>query len=338
MDEMFVAQKDDSQLPLEADLFKMEFKYYKSKRKIPDLSQVLDIRKDSRKESRYFAWKEIYIGCNDLGIKSTVKVTELPSVPGFLLIPEAFTPAGLHYWTHRCLVDFPERPNVTNLETLPASITRRIGEGKVILDEELRTRLRWATLGYHHNWKTKVYDVENYTTFPPDLARCAAMFAEKVAGYTYEYRAEAGIINYYSLGTALSGHVDYSEEDQSAPLVSISLGCTCVFLIGGAERSVRPTPVFLRHGDVSIMTGLSRLAYHGVPRVIVEKSTPLSNDLRTSCPDAGLEKSETLDHCGSEPNANKDGDVVFCKDGICRSYLKNNRINITVRQVFKPDI
>lgn len=61
----------------------------------------------------------------------TLKVFEVPSVPGLLLVPKAFTAEGLHRWTHRSLLDFPQRPNVTNLETLPASVTRRIDEGKV---------------------------------------------------------------------------------------------------------------------------------------------------------------------------------------------------------------
>lgn len=52
----------------------------------------------------------------------------------------------------------------------------------------------------------QVYDLKNFTSFPPDLASCAAIFAEKVAGYPHEYRAEAAIVNYYPIGTTLSGN------------------------------------------------------------------------------------------------------------------------------------
>ncbi|XP_022694322.1 nucleic acid dioxygenase ALKBH1-like isoform X1 [Varroa jacobsoni] len=323
-------------LSLEEDLYKLEFKYYKARQSPPDLSQVLDVGKDAAN----FTWRQIEIGDNDSGINSTVKVCEVVSVPGLLLVPKAFTPEGLHRWTHRSLLDFPERPNVTNLETLPASVTRRIGESRVlnvVLDVELRKKLRWTTLGYHHDWNSKVYDLANYTTFPSDLARCAAVFAEQVAGYAYEYQAEAAIVNYYPVGTTLSGHVDHSEEDLSAPLVSISLGCTAIFLIGGTERSTRPTPIFLRHGDVALMTGASRLAYHGVPRVFIEKGSFRNRhfDDSSQCPTTG--KWETDAEHTSDEDEQLDQSVE-CKESICFSYLKKNRININIRQVHKPDI
>ena len=49
------------------------------------------------------------------------------------------------------------------------------------------------------------YNRQHYSRFPPELARCAAVFAEKVAGYEYQYRAEAAIVNFYPIGTTLAG-------------------------------------------------------------------------------------------------------------------------------------
>ena len=41
-----------------------------------------------------------------------------------------------------------------------------------------------------------------------------------------------------------------------------------MFLIGGQTKAVRPQALILRSGDVVIMSGPSRLAYHSVPKVI----------------------------------------------------------------------
>lgn len=51
----------------------------------------------------------------------------------------------------------------------------------------------------------QVYDLTNFTPFPADLASCASLFAEKVTGYPHKYKAEAAIVNYYPVGTTLSG-------------------------------------------------------------------------------------------------------------------------------------
>ena len=55
-----------------------------------------------------------------------------------------------------------------------------------------------------------------------------------------DYRAEAAIINYYPMDSSLGGHVDYSEPNKNAPLVSISIGQSAIFLIGGPSKSIKP--------------------------------------------------------------------------------------------------
>ena len=44
---------------------------------------------------------------------------------------------------------------------------------------------------------------------------------------------DAALVNYYSAGDTLGGHCDDVERDMSKPIVSISLGCRAVFLLGG---------------------------------------------------------------------------------------------------------
>ena len=82
-----------------------------------------------------------------------------------------------------------------------------------------------------------------------------------------EYRPNAALINYYREGDKLCGHVDDAESDQTQPLVSISLGCPAIFLMGGENKDVVPTPMILRHGDAAVLSGAARRAYHGLPRI-----------------------------------------------------------------------
>jgi len=96
-----------------------------------------------------------------------------------------------------------------------------------------------------------------------------AVWAE-VAGYPAP--PEACLINYYSASARLGSHVDADEEDTAAPVVSISLGDDAVFHIGGATRSDPKLRLVLRSGDVVILGGAARRAYHGVDRIIAGTS------------------------------------------------------------------
>ena len=111
-------------------------------------------------------------------------------------------------------------------------------------EPSLLSKLRWVTLGYHHNWDTKRYSQANRSPFPEGLTDLAQELAGRL-GYGVGYRAEAAIINYYHRGSTLSGHTDHSEL-VVAPLFSVSLGCTAIFMIGGSTRDVVPTPLYLR--------------------------------------------------------------------------------------------
>ena len=55
--------------------------------------------------------------------------------------------------------------------------------------------------------------------------------------------------------------------DLAKPIVSLSLGCAAIFLLGGETRETAPTAVLLRSGDAVVLAGESRRRYHGVPRI-----------------------------------------------------------------------
>jgi alkylated DNA repair protein (DNA oxidative demethylase) len=70
-------------------------------------------------------------------------------------------------------------------------------------------------------------------------------------------------------------HQDHDEQDFDAPVLSVSLGDTCIFRVGGTTRK-EPTRSFrLASGDVLVLGGSARLAFHGVDRVIGGSSTLL---------------------------------------------------------------
>ncbi|MFI1287649.1 alpha-ketoglutarate-dependent dioxygenase AlkB family protein [Streptomyces sp. NPDC020792] len=78
---------------------------------------------------------------------------------------------------------------------------------------------------------------------------------------------DIALINFYDAEAHMGMHRD-SDERSGAPVVSLSLGDTCVFRFGNTGTRTRPwTDVELRSGDLFVFGGPSRLAYHGVPRV-----------------------------------------------------------------------
>eukprot|EP00731_Ephydatia_muelleri_P027395 Em0019g268a len=234
------------------------------------------------------------------------KVFTLASAPGLYVIPNPFREGGQHHWVKQCLVTYPCKPNVCNLdahvvrtgdgrlwprELGPSAaemvvsrgiqevskdvseVSKDVSEAEVSKDvskmpnhSDLLHKLHWVTLGYHYDWTAKVYHMEHRSPFPEDMAKLSTFILD-VAGFP-NFVPEAAIVNYYNLGSTLSGHTDHSEQDLSRPLLSISFGQSAMFLIGGATKQVRPKAILLRSGDVIIMSGACRLAYHGVPKIV----------------------------------------------------------------------
>nr|CAD7457303.1 unnamed protein product [Timema tahoe] len=292
---------------------------------------------------------------------------------------------GQRYWVCRCLRDYTHKPQRLNLD---AHGDLKNGEkwwelcNKSIENKQrLLKKLRWATLGYHHNWDSKMYSQEAHDTFPADLATIC-QFVARVAGFE-DFSAEAAIVNFYHMDSTLSGHTDHSEVDRNAPLLSFRGGQECsatvlqvscsgwagilitrrwtgmlrycpsgkllllgwhadhsevdrnapllslripsflysidklnmeletraasykevatafgflcrlttnndeehkssandfgqsaIFLIGGLTVEEKPTALLVESGDIVIMSGRSRLCYHGVPRITPASHTP----------------------------------------------------------------
>lgn len=86
---------------------------------------------------------------------------------------------------------------------------------------------------------------------------------------------QACLVNFYSAEARMGLHQDKDEEDFAAPVVSLSLGDTGRFRIGGTRRASPTVSLRLASGDALVFGGPARLAFHGIDRVLAGSSTLL---------------------------------------------------------------
>jgi alkylated DNA repair protein (DNA oxidative demethylase) len=84
----------------------------------------------------------------------------------------------------------------------------------------------------------------------------------------YPFPPEACLVNYYAGDAKMGLHQDKDEEDFAAPVLSLSLGDTGVFRVGGKARKDPTQKIELKSGDVVVLGGEDRLAYHGIDRIL----------------------------------------------------------------------
>ena len=84
------------------------------------------------------------------------------------------------------------------------------------------------------------------------------------------------LVNVYTgTGARMGLHRDEDEEEMAAPVVSLSLGDTAVFRVGGQARRGPTRSVRLASGDAVVLAGAARTAYHGIDRVLAGTSALL---------------------------------------------------------------
>lgn len=151
--------------------------------------------------------------------------------------------------------------------------------------------LRSVCLGWH--WKPYQYsqfaddvDGERVRPMPPwikniarNAVRDAALMAPEVSSCPQDFSPDAAIINFYDDDDRLGMHQDRA-EDNSAPVVTLSLGDSCIFRFGNPDGRVKPwRDLVLQSGDLFVFGGPARLAYHGVKRTI-PGTAPAELDIR----------------------------------------------------------
>ncbi|NGO06123.1 alpha-ketoglutarate-dependent dioxygenase AlkB [Streptomyces sp. HC44] len=120
-----------------------------------------------------------------------------------------------------------------------------------------------------------------------------ALGGDDALGGTSAAPYDIALINFYDADAHMGMHRD-SDEKCDAPVVSLSLGDSCVFRFGNTQSRARPyTDVELRSGDLFVFGGPARLAYHGVPRVHAGTAPPelgLTGRLNVTLRASGLQQ------------------------------------------------
>ncbi|XP_034489948.1 nucleic acid dioxygenase ALKBH1 isoform X2 [Drosophila innubila] len=309
-------------------MFKKAFKHYKKKTLVPDVQDVIDFDLFEENKSSY-SWYNV----TGLHPEHMWRCYKVLNHPGLLVIRNSFTSQGQRYWIARSLRDYPRAPSISNLDANNLEVpilSDWWGElqncSDVNIAQRIKVAMRWTTLGYHHNWDTKVYSEAMHSAFPSDLSSLCQYFSLAL-GFN-KFTSQAAIINYYPIGTTLSGHTDHSELNREAPLFSFSFGQSAIFLIGGVSLEEQPTAIYLCSGDVLIMSMEARLCYHAVPRVMKADEEPW-NSLYNTYTENNKEAVNTdlLDLVLYEQVKDEMFWIPFNR------YINDSRININVRQV-----
>lgn len=129
-----------------------------------------------------------------------------------------------------------------------------------------------------HGYAYKTHDPDTGLAWPamPKVFQTLAASAAAAAGWP-SFAPDSCLINRYAPGAGMGLHQDRDERDLSAPIVSVSIGTTCKFMLGGMRRSDPVQSVELRDGDVLVWGGASRLVFHGVRPLPLKSDAPRYN-------------------------------------------------------------
>ncbi|KAH7397185.1 oxidoreductase [Pyrenochaeta sp. MPI-SDFR-AT-0127] len=216
----------------------------------------------------------------DLNVPESVSAYEHEHMPGLYIVPTLLPPEIQSILLSRLLHrDLSNPAHLTNIHThytlsypppttsffslapdsphpvaapLDPSVHRPLTVAQL-----LGKKMRWTTLGGQYDWTAKRYPDAVPPPFPLDIKN----LLESIFTST---KAEAAIVNLYSPGDTLSVHRDVAETS-STGLISISLGCDAVFVIGTDDTALT---LRLRSGSAVYMSGASRFAWHGVPQIV----------------------------------------------------------------------
>ena len=137
--------------------------------------------------------------------------------------------------------------------------------------------LGWHWMPYRYSRTADDVDGAPVKPFPGWLAELgsralADAYADR--GQTPSYAPDVALINCYYANARMGMHAD-KDERSAAPVVSLSLGSSCVFRFGNAESRGKPwQDITLESGDLFVFGGASRFAFHGVTKTIAGTERP----------------------------------------------------------------
>lgn len=127
----------------------------------------------------------------------------------------------------------------------------------------------WNALTYRYEDARTDFDGLRVPPMPSELEAIARAAAER-AGFAMH--PDICIMNFYDHDSRMGVHQDKDESRESleagVPIVSVSIGDTARFVVGGLSRKDPMRPIMLQSGDIIVMGGPSRLRFHGVTRIL----------------------------------------------------------------------
>lgn len=143
--------------------------------------------------------------------------------------------------------------------------------------------LKMNCLGQHWNAKDYSYyntrtDIDNDRVWA--IPNILIDIIKPYSGVCFPYHSRSWdicIINEYDIKSTLGLHADNSESEAALkighPIISVSFGLSAIFKVGGFSREDEYKEILLRHGDVLVMGGPSRLRYHGISKIIPDSNS-----------------------------------------------------------------
>lgn len=122
-------------------------------------------------------------------------------------------------------------------------------------------RLGWITDARGYRYEPRHPAGQPWPAIPPDVL---ALWHSLVG---LPRKPDCCLVNFYGEGAKMGLHQDRDEGDFSFPVLSISLGDEALFRIGGTDRKDPTESFWLKSGDVLLMGGPARLAWHGIDRL-----------------------------------------------------------------------
>ena len=265
----------------EKNIYKTAFKYFKQ---ITDLSSIIDLKKYDNNFANKIVRLEApnnnnIVNINNDHIKCVhhlhcntadhfkpfnqwrMYTLKDPAIAGLFIIPGIIKENYRNDWFEYFHDHLPLRHDLNLKANIP------------LFDQKANNKnfnnLRWITFGYHHDWDSKVYSLNQSSVDIPERVEDLCNIVSTYLNITF--KPQAGIVNYYKRKSSLCFHTDYSEPDHTLPLLSLSLGSSAIFLIGGLSKDdcdTPITPILLRDSDLLIMSDKSRLALHAVAKIV----------------------------------------------------------------------
>ena len=230
---------------------KSEKKYRIYLKKTTDFSEVIDLNKYD--QSLEDICKKTMVEDTANNKKYEMFTFNFPE--GLYVIKDLLTIPEQILLTKKCVNDYHKKPNRTNLHIYEKEGKKdnepvQTYDLNVFLEKDpkkyyFNRKIRWSNLGFQYDWNDRLYPA-GQTGIPDDLAQYPLKVLE-LMNYK-EYKPECVIVNYYGKKDYMGGHLDDGEIDQESPIISFSIGLSCVFLIGGKSKDDKPQAIKLDSG------------------------------------------------------------------------------------------